>query len=331
MARHEGDPQRLARAKQEAVARFLPAAAAPRRRFVALAAAISRRHNIVGVGVGPKIRNGRSTPAPSIRFYVEKKVPLRAIPKADRVPERINGVATDVVETGRFFAQVPIARRRLRPAKGGCSVGFKAADFVMAGSFGCLVTDGRERFILSNNHVLADENALPLSSPIFQPGLLDGGVVPGDRIARLTRFVRLRKLPAQNRVDAAIAALDAPGMAVPSILPRIGALGSTAPGRAAVGMRVHKHGRTSGYTRGRVIDVSADVNVTYGFGVARFVNQMIIVDDAGSFSRSGDSGSLVVRRTDNRATGLLFAGSGSHTIANHIGDVLAALSVTLVA
>jgi hypothetical protein len=64
--------------------------------------------------------------------------------------------------------------------------------------------------------------------------------------------------------------------------------------------------------------------------VARFVDQMIIVGEAGSFSESGDSGSLIVRRPGNRATGLLFAGSGSHTIANHIGDVLAALGVRLV-
>jgi hypothetical protein len=35
----------------------------------------------------------------------------------------------------------------------------------MAGTFGCLVTDGTKRFILSNNHVLANENALPLEQP----------------------------------------------------------------------------------------------------------------------------------------------------------------------
>jgi hypothetical protein len=57
---------------------------------------------------------------------------------------------------------------------------------------------------------------------------------------------------------------------------------------------------------------------------------MIIVGDAGvSFSNAGDSGSLIVDRRTSRATGLLFAGSGSHTIANHIQDVLDALKVTL--
>ena len=140
----------------------------------------------------------------------------------------------------------------------------------------------------------------------------------------------IKKVPADNRVDAAIARLDAANLVSPLILPNVGALGSTSPVPASVGMRVHKHGRTTGYTRGRVIDVAADVNITYDFGVARFVDQIIIVGDSGSFSDSGDSGSLIVRRAGNRATGLLFAGSATHTIANHIGEVLTALGVTLV-
>ncbi len=330
MAAPKQDVEALVRAKERAVADFL-STAAPRPEFAALAATAAHEHNIVGVGIGPKIRNGKTTATMSIRFYVEKKVALEAVSRADKLPAKIRGIPTDVVETGRLFAQVPIAQTRLRPAKGGCSVGFKATGFVMAGTFGCLVTDGTSRFILSNNHVLANENALPLGSPIFQPGLLDGGVAPADRIARLTRFVKIRTLPADNQVDAAIAALDALRLASPLILPSVGALGSTTPVPAAVGMRVHKHGRTTGYTRGRVIDVAADVNITYDFGVARFVDQMVIVGDAGSFSAAGDSGSLIVRRTGNRASGLLFAGSASHTIANHITKVLTALRVTLVA
>ena len=319
----------LAKAKESAVADFL-SAAAPQAEFAALAATTDHRHNIVGVGVGPKIKDGKETAKTAIRFYVERKISKRSVPKSDMLPSSINGIPTDVVETGRLFAQVPIAQTRLRPAKGGCSVGFKGVGFVMAGTFGCLVTDGTKRFILSNNHVLANENALPLGSPIYQPGLLDGGVVPTDRIAKLKKFVKIKPLPANNHVDAAIAVLNTPTIASPLILPSVGQLGSTAPISAAVGMGVHKHGRTTGYTKGKVIDVSADLNITYDFGVARFVDQIVIVGLSGSFSDAGDSGSLIVRRTGKRATGLLFAGSASHTIANHIGDVLTALGVTLV-
>jgi hypothetical protein len=322
-------PDSVVAAKATAVEALLPKAA-PRAEFAALAASTAPEQNVVGIGVGRKIKDGRVTSAVAIHVYVERKVPKKAVPKADAIPAMIDGVPTDVIETGRFFAQAtPIARTRLRPAKGGCSIGFKGVGFVMAGTFGCLVTDGKKRFILSNNHVIANENALPLNSPIFQPGLLDNGVAPGDRIARLSKMVRILPLPKDNHVDAAIAALDKNTLASPLILPKIGKLASTTTVPAVEKMKVHKHGRTTGYTQGRVVDISADVNIQYDFGVARFVDQIVIVGDAGSFSASGDSGSLIVDRATRRATGLLFAGSGSHTIANPIDEVLTALGVTL--
>ncbi len=60
------------------------------------------------------------------------------------LPEAIDGVETDVVETGRFVALRARARhieqRRLRPARPGCSAGFqftgRMAGDVMAGTFG---------------------------------------------------------------------------------------------------------------------------------------------------------------------------------------------------
>ena len=328
MAKHSAND--VEQAKATAVANFL-AAAAPQPEFAALTAATSHRDNVVGVGIGTKIKNGKATKTTAIRFYVERKVPKNSVPKGDMLPSKINGIPTDVVETGRLFAQaLPIAQQRLRPAKGGCSVGFQATGFVMAGTLGCVVTDGVKRFVLSNNHVLANENALPLNSPIFQPGFLDNGNAATDRIARLSKFVRIKKVPAKNKVDAAMASLDSPGLVSPKILAKVGKLGSTAPVQAVEDMRVHKHGRTTGYTRGHVIDVAADVNVSYDFGTARFVDQIVIVSESGSFSDAGDSGSLIVDRTTKRATGLLFAGSATHTIANPITEVLTALGVTLV-
>jgi len=316
-------------AKKTAVAQFL-SKAAPGPEFAALTASTSRRENIVGVGIGPKVTDGRLTKRLSIRFYVERKVAKGAVPKKDMLPAKIDGVPTDVIETGRFYAfATPIAQQRRRPTKGGCSCGFQASGFVMAGTLGCLVTDGGGRFILSNNHVLADENALPLGSPIFQPGLLDNGNASTDKVARLSKFVTIKKLPAKNEVDCAIAGVLTQNLCSPKFLPKV-SLGSTTPIAAAVGMKVHKHGRTTGYTRGQVVDIAADVNVGYDFGTARFIDQIIVIGDSGSFSDSGDSGSLIVDRKTKKATGLLFAGSSSHTIANHIENVLSQLGVTLV-
>ena len=197
----------LTAAKATAVKNFL-SKAAPDAEFAALAASTAPDQNVVGIGIGRKMKDGKATGTVAIRFYVERKVPKKAVPKSDAVPSQIDGVPTDVIETGRLFAQAtPIAQTRLRPAKGGCSIGFEGDGFVMAGTFGCLVTDGKKRFILSNNHVIANENALPLNSPIYQPGLLDNGSVPKDRIAKLSKMIKILPLPKDNHVDTAIAAL----------------------------------------------------------------------------------------------------------------------------
>ena len=71
------------------------------------------------------------------------------------------------------------------------------------------------------------------------------------------------------------------------------------------------------------------MTVGYETGNFTFEDQIIIVGDGGSFSDAGDSGSLILERQTNRAVSLLFGGSRTHTIANHLADVLSALKVTL--
>jgi hypothetical protein len=77
---------------------------------------------------------------------------------SDKLPESVNGLPTDVEEVGTFRSfQDPNPRTVIRPGPPGCSVGFEAAGVpVMAGTFGALVKRGSRRFILSNNHVLAN-------------------------------------------------------------------------------------------------------------------------------------------------------------------------------
>jgi hypothetical protein len=192
------------------------------------------------------------------------------------------------------------------------------------------VEAGGKRFVLSNNHVLANENALPIGSTIFQPGLLDKNTPGSDAIAKLTKFVKLLvKKP--NKVDCAIAEVLEDGLVDPAVMPRVGKLKSGKPVSAAEGMVVEKTGRTTGYTLGAIRDVSATVKVTYDLGTLTFADQIIIVGSKGAFSDAGDSGSLIVEKRSKRPTALLFAGSDTHTIANHIEDVLDQLKVQIVA
>src|SRR5262245_1480179 len=136
-------------------------------------------HNVMGVGIGRKLVKGKVTSELCVRFYVERKLEKQAIPKEFELPPRIGKVPTDVIQTGRFWASASARKERafLRPARPGCSVGFAftgaQSGNLMAGTFGAVVESNGKRFILSNNHVLANENALALGSNIFQPGLLD--------------------------------------------------------------------------------------------------------------------------------------------------------------
>lgn len=197
----------------------------------------------------------------------------------------------------------------------------------MAGTFGALVKDASGvQYVLSNSHVLADEGKLAVGSPIFQTGLLD--LPPGAakrQIAKLSKAIPFDPQPAL--VDCAVAEAT-PGLSSNEVL-YIGAPKGVLA--AKQDMLVHKFGRTSGYTAGRIKMISADTTVDYERGAVIFKNQIIIVGLNGSvFSQAGDSGSLIMERESQKAVGLLFAGSASHTVANHIEDVLQALNVTLV-
>ena len=307
----------------------------------AAAASPSPLQNVVGVGIGEKLEGDQPTGILAVKFFVRRKYALNELAKKDLLPKSIDGLPVDVEQTGllRAFAAkkkpkaaaqpaaMPNPKARFRPAQPGSSVGFRIPGDagVMAGTFGALVRDAAGAYILSNNHVLANENSLPAGSPIFQPGLLDGGNMASDQVASLTRFINL--VPGQaNKVDAAIAKGTSAATLSRDIL-HIGAPSGTTP--AAIDMRVHKFGRTTSYTVGRVISVATDVTVAYTPGDVMFEDQIMIVGDSGSFSASGDSGSLILERQTNKATGLLFAGSSTHTVANHIHEVLAALGVTL--
>jgi hypothetical protein len=325
----------LINAKRAAVEQ-LTAGAQPPRRYHASLVRTHPNHNVVGIGVGRKIRRGKSTRTHCVRIYVERKLPAHLVPRDHMIPGEMGGVVTDVIECGRFRAflpRVPPGRKRLRPARPGCSIGFQFADAqageMMAGTLSAVVTADGVSYLLSNNHVLANENALPSGTPIFQPGLLDSGDPVTDRIATLARFVPLETTK-PNRVDCALAAILDATAVIPAVLPKVGRLTTAEPIEAAEGMQVEKAGRETGYTTGRIFDVSATIPVEFGLGTLTFEDQLLIRGDAGAFSDGGDSGSLIVDQASGRAAGLLMGGSPEFTIANHIGDVLQALNVTLV-
>lgn len=311
------------------------------------------RANVVATGIGYKVTNGKKTPTLGIVCSVTKKVALSQLSSRDRVPAMLEGIPTDVIQTGPIRAlQSPTDRHR--PAPGGVSIGHRD---ITAGTLGCLVKKGEQFFILSNNHVLANSNQAKVGDPILQPGPYDGGKFPDDHIADLEQFVpisiiglpsdcsiaskiadilnsaakflgkdaRLQAVKAQatdNLVDAAIARPRKPvSEYVKDEILEIGAIDGTTQGE--LDMAIKKFGRTTHFTTGTIEQVDVSVNVQYGEGkIARFTDQLM----AGAMSQGGDSGSAVLD-DNNRLVGLLFAGSDTTTIINRIENVFSALGV----
>ena len=145
-------------------------------------------HNVVGVGVGEKYSLGQPTGVLAVKLFVRRKYPAGQLGDQNALPEMIDGLPTDVEAVGTFqfaktlaapapMVQIPNPRIRIRPARPGSSIGFLDPDNPDArnvGTFGALVTDGSQRYILSNNHVLANQDQLGEGTPIVQPGTFEG-------------------------------------------------------------------------------------------------------------------------------------------------------------
>ena len=274
--------------------------------------------NVVGVGIGEKIRGGFSQGRLCLKMYVEKKLIAKKLTKAEFIPQEISRIETDVEEAGKIIAQSNTGR--FRPAPGGVSLGHYQ---ITAGTLGCLVKDKKSGkvLILSNNHVLANSNKAEKGDPILQPGPYDGGKKPKDLIGYLENWIEINFKKEANLVDAALARPKVSGDVRPEIMLIGSPQGLT---KAKIGMPIQKSGRTTGYTTGKVKDISASVKVNYDNQTALFRGQILTTN----MSQGGDSGSLVLDMKA-RAVGLLFAGSEQVTILNPINEVLRLLDVEI--
>jgi hypothetical protein len=303
--------------------------------------------NVHAIGVGRKEVHGKATDTTSLRVYVVQKLAASALPASARIPESFDGIPIDVIESepsyllsGRSVAGPPCSelRQRLqRPVMGGISA---AHSDVTAGTIAGFFRSTRsgddpaQVLVLSNNHVFANVNLGQPSDELFQPGPADGGT-PGDLFARLVRFVLMHTdRKTANRVDAAVGEL-LQSVATKLEICSIGKI--TGSRRAIQDMKVRKHGRTTGYTEGIVTDESVDALVWLDgqdpSQVGLFEDQMRIepVAPHHSIGLPGDSGSLIVEKSEPDAVGLYFAGpgSGAYGYANHIEHVLSELEIEI--
>lgn len=302
------------------------------------------KKNVVLVHRGRKVVGGLDVGRPALRVAVTKKVPLTQLNPEDQIPKRFDGLETDV-----YVDKMPKALRtgRYRPMPGGVSGGHPS---ITAGTINPITIHGK-KYIISNNHVLANSNDAELGDQTWQPGALDGGQ-PSDTIGHLLKWVPLHfeddettcpianmvigflnffaklfhshrraytKSVEFNTVDAALSLATDDNDLSDEIL-GIGVPAGFADAQVMEGIK--KSGRTTEVNHGSVIDTEGAAKVDYGSrGVAMFEDQIITT----KIAEGGDSGSLVLNDR-NEIVGLLFAGSDSLTIVNKISNVIDALA-----
>src|SRR5260221_4341754 len=91
-------------------------------------------HNVVGVGIGEKISEGKQTGTLAVKLFVRMKYPLSELNGNLVLPKEISGIPTDIEESGVFRRfQTAAARKasgmansraKMRAAQPGCSTGF---------------------------------------------------------------------------------------------------------------------------------------------------------------------------------------------------------------
>jgi len=307
------------------------------------------RFGVVGSGIG---LNQQGEPA--IKVFVE------TLADAAGLPQVLDGVPVAAKVTGKIVALAcpndnPTAMCG-RPVPIGVSTGH---PLVTAGTIGARVIKNGQVYALSNNHVFANENnavkAGPgyAGDPVLQPGQYDnnygdyfnniiGTLHDFEPIKFCTPFFIFWLCSQTNQIDAAIASsttslLDnstppygygKPKSAIYGDINGDGVIdGNLAT--LLLGLTVQKCGRTTGCTTGTITDVNFTIDVGYGTGTARFVDQ-IIVGSNDAFIGGGDSGSLLVD-LNVQPVGLLFAGGsgGTLAVANRIDLVLNRFAVTV--
>lgn len=200
--------------------------------------------------------------------------------------------------------------RNYRPLQGGCQIE-TCRGFGTLGYFINLPSTGKTNYLLTNQHVLPNGYAFQATNA---PGLLIG---------------ECSYSVLSDNVDAAIGVLKK-DIKIKADVIEVGAISGThnvTQNDIKNGKYfVQKYGRTTELTTGKITAINYHGTRSDGW---MFKDQLFIAPDYVIFSQGGDSGSLVVN-AESEAVGLLWGGTGKHSAASPIDDVLNAFGAHLV-
>jgi hypothetical protein len=255
------------------------------------------------VGFGPKTAAGAPTNEFAILVYLLKKKPRESLSSEELIPDEIDGVKTDVIESS-----VPT----FESLEGGIAIDshqeLVGEDVTVPGTLGCfalrLDTNPPKPVLLSNDHVLFGETVRGKPGDLVTVSSCSGCC--NKIIAKITRTSG----PNDPLIDAAIADLE-PGVDWSARINKIPVVGTLDVSPAAVSslpavvqqsvtvsrtLIVKKLGRTTGYRLGVLANIA-------GTTVTRRDQISVAPVRSDAFSAKGDSGSAIYvdNSTDNAA------------------------------
>jgi hypothetical protein len=265
---------------------------------------------IISVDIGVKETGGQAADEIVFQILVDRKKALQDLPPEQRIPARISGIATDVI-------QHDIAQPE-HVLIGGSNINGSAGDGTLGAI--CLAT-------AANTHVAASTPLILTNKHVAKNiGSLVGEETTCDcHCCTCCDFGRVIDSQFTSSVDAAIATMNN-GVRFSHEIMLIGAVRGTAA--AALTNVVVKHGRTTGFTRGVVTSITFPVNRSDG---QNFTNQIRVapIPPFTDMSNGGDSGSVYVNANTSQVIGLHHAGDspGPAAYGNQIGPVLSLMNI----
>ena len=314
-----------------------------------------KKKNVIGISEGKDAWNGSDVTT----VFVSKKLTKDTLAKYirdpesdwtenDKIPKFVKNFfgkkrKTDVIELGNVKIQAD--RAKYRPIQGGCEIGGIHSNFVgtagavvkmktykwgirtlymldlLYGFIRLLEMRGEELFttkaLITNAHVAEESVINRKERSIVQPGL--GLNIIGSNIYSAP-IIKDK----HNEYDVSIICLE-DGIAVDDAVIEVGDLNGSRD--SIVGESVHKYGRTTRYTEGKVLAKNATITIDYGGtdGMITFKG----LDVYSRMSAGGDSGSVIAAVEDNNAVALLFAGSDSCTLGIPMPKIVNKLGIVI--
>ena len=259
-----------------------------------------------GVAIGRKVVAGEITDQLAIVVFFDKK--QAGVAPSDLVPAVLDGVPTDVVE--KTFGFTPTATdpfERFDEVFSGISITPRDTSPAW-GTLGCIIRTTGNAFVPNGDYLLTNQHVLWYADPnnpnsttrqVIQPGRTDYPAPPNYSCGD---YVYGRKTPTSDCAIASIGYGRTWRNEVPNHPWRWGRRDLAGVAAAAVGDEVYKYGATTQSTRGVVQFIhfnSPHLPIQNAIYTANPDGEMWVA--------TGDSGSVLIRYSDDFVLGLNFA------------------------